>query len=39
MLVTSIFKHLKIGCGMLTVKSHKFWALVFLRHVMIIEEE
>ena len=33
MLVSKEFKQLEIGVGALTVKSHKFWALLYSSHV------
>ena len=32
MLISKEFKQLKIGFGALTVKSHKFWALLYSSH-------
>ena len=31
-LISKEFKQLKIGVGVLTVKSHKFWALLYSSH-------
>ena len=32
MLISKEFKQLKIGVGALTVKSYKFWALLYSSH-------
>ena len=32
MLISKEFKQMKIGFGALTVKSHKFWALLYSSH-------
>ena len=32
MLISKEFKRLKIGFGAMTVKSHKFWALLYSSH-------